>query len=130
MKVNMFEEPCAPPSGDSKYLTAIQLDEGLEDLMEAKQLEKRMGFKYCQAIGEVTYALMICRVDISPAVITLSKHSARPTKVHYEAVKRLFEYLYATKKHGLTYWRPCPKEELPDIEHPGKVSGVKELEKY
>ena len=65
-----------PLRSDSKYMTAIQLDEGPEDPLEAKQLEKRMGFNYRQAIGEVIYALTICRIDISPAVIMLSQHSA------------------------------------------------------
>ena len=86
-----------PLRSDSRYVTAIELDEGPEDPMEAKLLEKRMGFNYRQAIGEVIYALTICRIDISPAVIMLSQHSARPAKIHYEAVKRLFAYLYATK---------------------------------
>ena len=88
---------------DVDYQTKIQLDEGPETLKEQKQLEKRMGFSYRQCIGELIYALTICRVDISIAVITLSQHSINPAQIHYEVVKHIFLYLNATKKIGLTY---------------------------
>lgn len=55
---------------------------------------------------------------------------AQPATVHYKAVKRLFAYLYATKKHELTYWRPCPKEEIEDIPYHGTVSTVAEIDPY
>ena len=62
-----------------------------------------MGFSYRQCIGELIYALTICCIDISIAVITLSQHSLNPAEVHYEAVKRLFAYLNNTKRNVLTY---------------------------
>ena len=46
----------------------IQLDEGPELIKEQKQLNKQMGFSYRQCIGELFYALTICRIDISIAI--------------------------------------------------------------
>jgi hypothetical protein len=67
-----------------------------------------MGFSYRQTIGELIYALTVCRVDISIAVIILSQHSHHPAQIHYEAVKQVFAYLNTIKKDGLTCWRPQP----------------------
>jgi hypothetical protein len=55
-----------------------------------KELEPQMGFSYRQTIGESIYALTVCQVDISIAVITLSQHSHHPAQIHYEAVKQVF----------------------------------------
>ena len=76
-----------------------------------------MGFNYRQAIGGLIYALTICQVNISPALNTLSQHSEAPATIHYDAVKQVFLYLYlyATKHHGLTYWRSKPTEDLPYV---------------
>ena len=46
--------------------------------------------KYREAIGELIYTLIVCRVDISMAVITLSQYAFRPAQIHYEAVKQVF----------------------------------------
>jgi hypothetical protein len=56
-----------------------------------------MGFSYRQTIGELIYALTVCRIDISIAVITLSQHSHHPAQIHYEAVKQVFAYLNARR---------------------------------
>ena len=89
-----------------------------------------MKFNYCQAIGELIYAHTVCRVDISVAVITLSQHSNNPAQIHYEAVKNLFAYLYATKDQDLTYWRPKPREDLPLHPNPTPISKYGQLEKF
>jgi hypothetical protein len=54
-----------------------------------------MGFSYCQAIGELIFAMTVKRIDISYPIIKLSQYSAQPSKVHYQAVKDIFVYLYA-----------------------------------
>ena len=113
-----------------KYQNDIQLTEGPTDPYQAKQLQQQMGFNYRQAIGELIYALTICRVDISPALTTLSQHSAAPAKIHYDAVKQVFLYLHATKHQGLTYWRTKPREDLPYIPHPGTITAPDELAKF
>ena len=76
-------------------------------------METRKGFSYRQAIGELIYAMVTTRPDISFPVIKLSQFSATPREVHYDAVKEVFAYLYATKSNGIYYWRKIPIEDLP-----------------
>jgi hypothetical protein len=75
-----------------------------------------MNFSYRQAIGELIFALTVVRLDISFPVITkLSQYSANPAKEHYQAVKQIFVYLWATKAYGLHYWRRQPRDDLPEV---------------
>ena len=67
---------------DTIYQTKIQLDDVPKYIKEQKQLEKRMGYSYQQCIGKLIYALTICRIDISIAIITLSQHSLNPAEIH------------------------------------------------
>ena len=76
---------------------------------EIKAMEKLMGFGYRQAIGKLIYALVTCRPDISYSVIKLSQYSTRPSKVHFEAVKQVYRYLYSTKDNGIYFWRKSPR---------------------
>jgi hypothetical protein len=89
-----------------------------------------MGFSYRQTIGGLIYALTVCRVDIAIAVITLSQHSHHSAQIHYEAVKQVFAYLNATKKDGLTYWRPQPRMDLPIAPDPTPISAPSQLYKF
>jgi hypothetical protein len=94
-----IRSPPMPMKSDSKYQADIQTSRGPESIKEQKGLEKRMGISYRQTIGELIYALIVCRINISIAVITLSKHSHHPAQIHYyEAVNQVFAYLNATKK--------------------------------
>ena len=92
----------------SKHQATIQLSTGPHDEHDQCKLQKKMGFNYRQAIGKLIYALTVCRIDVSIAVITLSQFSSNPAQVHYNAIKEVFLYLYATQYEGLTYWRPTP----------------------
>jgi hypothetical protein len=107
-----------PMKSDSTYQAILQLAEGPESLKEQQQLEVSMGFSYRQGIGELIFALTICRIDISIAIITLSQYSERPAKEHYQAVKAVFVYLWHTRSDGIYYWRPSPREDLPDVPLP------------
>ena len=49
-----------PMKSYPKYQNDIQLTEWSTDPYNVKQLQKKMGFNYCQAIGELIYALNIC----------------------------------------------------------------------
>jgi hypothetical protein len=64
--------PTTPMKSDSKYQVDIQTSRGPESLKEQKELERRMRFSYRQTISGLIYALIVCRVDISIAVITLT----------------------------------------------------------
>ena len=45
---------------DNKYQANLQLACGPEEMKDAKSLEQKMGFNYCQTIGELIYAYTIC----------------------------------------------------------------------
>lgn len=80
------------------------------------KLQIKMKFNYRQAIGELIFAMVTCRPDISFPLIKLSQYASNPAQQHYEAVIHIFQYLHATIDEGLIYWRSSPNHELP--EHP------------
>jgi hypothetical protein len=96
-------------------------------MKDRQLLEESMGFSYCQAIGKLIFALTICRIDISIAVITLSQYSKNPAKVHYQAAKAVFVYLWHTRSDGIHYWRPAPRLDLPDIPLPITITSLERL---
>ena len=85
---------------------------------EIKLLERETGFSYRTAIGELIYAMITCRPDISYSVIKLSQYSTRPAAIHFEAVKMFFKYMWQTKDKGITYWRKQPRLDLPSYPLP------------
>ena len=90
-----------PMRTDSKFLAEIETTQGPTSTKEQKRLEQDMQFSYRQAIGELIFAMTVCRADIAPAVIKLSQYSAAPAKCHYQAVKQVFVYLNATAEEGI-----------------------------
>jgi hypothetical protein len=79
-----------------------------EDSAEHRALEKEMGFGYRQVLGELTYAYVVGRVDISYSVTLLARYSSAPDRCHYLALKRLCKYLRRTIDWGILYWRQAP----------------------
>ena len=57
---------------------------------ELKQYEKRVGFDYIQAIGELIYAMVTYRPDISFPIIELAQYSTKPSETYFEAVKEIY----------------------------------------
>lgn len=101
-----------PMRSDAEYLRSLeQATAATED--ERHLLEREYGFKYRQGIGEIIYAMVTCRPDISFAVIKLSQYSTKPARLHFEAVKHLYRYLKATKTEGIYYWRKKLRHDLP-----------------
>ena len=58
---------------------------------------------YAEAIGSLIYLSTCTRPDISFAVGSLSRFMAKPTKAHWEGVKRIMRYLKGTLDGGITY---------------------------
>jgi hypothetical protein len=119
-----------PMRNDAAYQATLELATAPETEKEQRELEKAMGFSYRQAIGELIFALTICRPDIAVPVIKLSQYSSRPAPEHYKAVKAVFVYLNATREDGLVYWRKKPRDDLPDIPHPRTVTAEDILRTY
>ena len=115
---------------DSAYQAQLQLKQGPDDPIKQKNLETQMGFNYRQAIGELIFAMTICRIDISIAVIILSQYSHNPAKIHYQALKAVFVYLKATKHDGIYYWRPEPRDDLPDEPLPTTITSAQRLDEF
>ena len=84
---------------------------------ERVRLQREMNFNYRQAIGELIYAMVTCRPDISFPVIKLSQYSINPAREHYEAIKEVFRYLHCTFDKGIHYWRSRPNADLPSPMH-------------
>ena len=80
---------------------------------ERNNIESNLKFTYRQAIGELIYALVTCRPDISFSVVKLAQYSAAPAAIHFEAVKQIYKYLHATQERGIIYWRKQPNFDLP-----------------
>ena len=90
----MHEFPL-PMNPDNDYKRKLETSEPLtED--ELKKYEKKMGFGYRQAIGELIYTMVTCRSDISFPVIKLAQYSTTPSTIHFEAVKNVFRDRNAT----------------------------------
>ena len=103
-----------PMSEDKDYLRQLESAELPSTEEQRIALQVEMKFNYRQAIGELIYAMVTCRPDISFPLIKLSQYSANPARMHYEAVINIFRYLNATIDDGLLYWRTSPMKDLPD----------------
>ena len=97
-------------SGDPAYTKSLDTapTPDKEDKRARKHLQQRCGFKYRKAVGELIWAMCICRPDISYAATKLSQFGDNPGQLHYEAVLQTLQYLSVTRTHGLTYWRRTP----------------------
>ena len=62
--------------------------------------------------------MIICRPDISFPVLKLSQFNNSHAQCHADAIKQVFRYLNATKKEGITFWRPKPINDLPHTPRP------------
>ena len=56
---------------------------------------------YRQAVGSLLYVMVCTRPDIAYAVQAVSQHVTNFRHVHWEAVKRIFTYLKATRDYSL-----------------------------
>ena len=58
---------------------------------------------YCEAIGSLNYCAVATCPDIAFSVSLLAQFMENPGRVHWEAVKRVFQYLSGTKNWKLPY---------------------------
>ena len=90
-------------------------------------LEEKYQFGYRSAIGELIYAMVTCRPDISYAVVKCAQSSACPAEIHFQAVRSIFRYLHATADEGIYYWRTHPRMDLPDGPTPTVTSNPQDI---
>ena len=102
-----------PMRNESDFQKQMELAQPPTDQEGCFNLEKKMGFKYRRAIGELLYTMVTCRPDISFPVMKLSQYSTHPAEEHYLAVKQLYLYLRDTFDDGIYFWRSTPCVFLP-----------------
>ena len=91
------------------------------------ELSTRMGLKYRNGVGELIYALVTCRPDISYAVVKCAQSTVAPHEVHYHALRHILKYLYTTKDDGIYFWRQSPNSSLPSAPIPHVNSSPDDL---
>ena len=102
-----------PMNYDSSYQRNLELARPPALAEDKIKLQVKMGFNYRQAIGELLYAMVTCRPDISYACIKMSQYSKDPAEEHYKAVREIFNYLAQTVDDGIYFWRDKPNDALP-----------------
>ena len=107
-----------PMSDDKDLMKKIETAIPPSTDEQRRQLQLDMNFNYRQAVGELIFAMVTCRPDISFPLIKLSQHSANPARIHYESIINIFRYLHATRTEGITYWRAQPNKHLPTMPLP------------
>ena len=63
-----------------------------------------MGIKYRNGLGELIYALVTCRPDLSYAVVKCAQATVCPHEIHYYALRHIMKYLYTTRDDGIYFW--------------------------
>jgi dUTP pyrophosphatase len=106
-----------PMIADSHYQRKLETAE-IPTEAEISALETEFGFGYRQAVGEIIYALVTCRPDISYPIIKLSQYSTRPQRIHFEALRTIYRYLHHTRNEGIYFWRKAPRKDLPQGQIP------------
>ncbi len=120
-RMRSFAVPTRQPTplpGRNSFIKTFLSATGDPDPKQQEILAKTMGSGYHSGIGELIYALITCRPDISYAVVRCTQNSVCPAEIHYHAVKHILKYLYLTRNDGLHYWCAQPNESLPAVQPP------------
>ena len=107
-----------PMRSDSKYQGEMETTVRPATPEEQQHVQQQAGSSYRMTIGELIYALIVARMEISFAIIKLSQFSANPALICYKALHHVFAYLNNTREDGLIYWSPRPRDDLPALEMP------------
>ena len=86
-----------------------------------------MGFGFRNGVCEIIYAMITARPDIAYKIVRAAQHSACPHEIHYNGIRRLFKYMYQTRKQGIYYWRTEPNLALPEVAPPGIDSNFHDM---
>lgn len=68
---------------------------------------------YREAIGSLMYLSIATRPDITFAVNLASRYLEKPTKIHWNAVKRILKYLKGTVDYGIKF--DCGQEPIINV---------------
>jgi hypothetical protein len=107
MWMKLFNVPSGRPTplpGWESFMKTFLTATGDSNEKAQSNQSKSMGFLYCLGIGELIYALVTCRPDLSYAIVQCAQSSVCPSKIHYHVVKHILKYLYLTRHDGIYYW--------------------------
>jgi hypothetical protein len=86
-----------------------------------------MQIGYRSGVGELIWAMMTCRPDLSYTSVKLSQSNSCPHEIHYHGLQHTLKFLYHSKDDGLYFWRTQPCMELPEGPLPSIASNRKDL---
>jgi hypothetical protein len=127
MRTHTFPNQATPLPQNESFVKSFHNAVGDPTPSVQDELATRMGLKYRNGVGELIYALVTCRPDISYAVVKCAQSLVKPHEVHYHALRHILKYLYTTKEDGIYFWRPCLNCNLPDKPHPTLRSSSSDL---
>lgn len=73
---------------------------------------QEMEFPFREAVGSLMFAAICTRPDISFAVGQVAQFCNNPSRVHWEATKRILAYLKGTMDHGIVYRQVSSEENV------------------
>ena len=127
MSVKDMPDRPTPLPTRANFMTSFLGAKGDPDEKAQANLAKKMGFGYRSGIGELIYAMITCRPDLSYATVAAAQNSACPAEIHYHGVRNILKYLYLTRTDGIYFWRTEPNTDLPYVEPPTINSNVHDL---
>ena len=107
-----------PMRSDTSHQRQLENAPRPQQEQEQQLIQHQAGFSYRMATGELIYALVTARPEISYATTKLTQYGTNPALIHYQAAKTVFAYLNNTIDDGLIYWRRRPRMDLPEHELP------------
>ena len=125
-KNHIANRPTPLPQSDSFTKSFLSAMGDSSDVAQAK-LSASMGIKYRNVLGELIFALVTCRPEISYAVVKCAQATTAPHEIHYHALKHLLKYLYSTMDDGIYFWRARTNDGLPALPLPPVTSSTSDL---
>ena len=93
----------------------VQLTDAVED-------RQRATYPFKEIIGSLMYATMATRPDITFTTSILAQFNQNPSRVHWEAAKRVVRYLKTTCNLELTYTGNDPTiVSYSDADHTSQI---------
>ena len=62
-----------------------------------------MQLNYRLGAGELIWAMMTCRPDLTYASVKLSQSDSCPDEIHFHGLKHALKFLYASRDDGLYF---------------------------
>ena len=75
-----------PMRSDATYQRELEMAARPATPDDQKHTQIQAGFSFRMATGELIYALIVARLDISFAIIKLSQYNNNPALIHYKAL--------------------------------------------